>query len=66
MMAKRGACPICGAAVTPDHAPFCSRGCRDRDLLQWLGEGYRLPGARIDPDDAANAQSGLDTSGDAD
>lgn len=28
----------------PAHAPFCSQGCRDRDLLQWLGEGYRLPG----------------------
>jgi endogenous inhibitor of DNA gyrase (YacG/DUF329 family) len=36
-------CPICGKPASPDHTPFCSRGCRDRDLLQWLGEGYRLP-----------------------
>lgn len=36
-------CPICGKSAAPDHAPFCSRGCRDRDLLQWLGEGYRVP-----------------------
>jgi endogenous inhibitor of DNA gyrase (YacG/DUF329 family) len=36
-------CPICGKPATSDHAPFCSRGCRDRDLLQWLGEGYRVP-----------------------
>lgn len=36
-------CPICDAPVDPAHTPFCSRGCRDRDLLQWLGEGYRLP-----------------------
>ncbi len=60
-MAKRKGCPICGAAPTPDHKPFCSRGCKDRDLLQWLGEGYRLPGAAIDPDDAAGAQTGLDS-----
>ena len=36
-------CPICGKSAAPGHAPFCSRGCRDRDLLQWLGEGYRVP-----------------------
>ncbi|MEH3122141.1 MAG: DNA gyrase inhibitor YacG [Sphingomonas phyllosphaerae] len=41
-------CPICTAPAVPDHAPFCSRGCKDRDLLQWLGEGYRLPGETID------------------
>jgi endogenous inhibitor of DNA gyrase (YacG/DUF329 family) len=28
----------------PAHAPFCSQGCRDRDLLQWLDDGYRIPG----------------------
>jgi endogenous inhibitor of DNA gyrase (YacG/DUF329 family) len=27
-----------------EHAPFCSRSCKDRDLLRWLGEGYRIPG----------------------
>jgi endogenous inhibitor of DNA gyrase (YacG/DUF329 family) len=37
-------CPLCARPAAPDHAPFCSRGCRDRDLLNWLGEGYRLPG----------------------
>ncbi|MGR6328834.1 DNA gyrase inhibitor YacG [Sphingomonas sp. XXL09] len=36
-------CPICDAPTDPAHAPFCSRGCKDRDLLQWLGEGYRVP-----------------------
>ena len=43
-MAKPDSCPICGQPTAPDFAPFCSRGCKDRDLLQWLGEGYRLPG----------------------
>ncbi|NTS64611.1 DNA gyrase inhibitor YacG [Sphingomonas sp. HHU CXW] len=41
-------CPICTAPAIPEHAPFCSRGCKDRDLLQWLGEGYRIPGPSVD------------------
>ncbi len=44
------ACPVCGCPAIAAAAPFCSQGCRDRDLLQWLGEGYRLPG-RTAPDD---------------
>lgn len=52
-------CPICARPSTPAHAPFCSRGCKDRDLLQWLGEGYRIPGRPVDPD-------GLDSRPDAD
>ncbi|MCD2322836.1 DNA gyrase inhibitor YacG [Sphingomonas sp. IC-56] len=55
-MAKRDACPLCGKPVQSEHKPFCSKGCRDRDLLQWLGEGYRVPGDPVDPD----AQTGLD------
>lgn len=56
-MAKRDGCPICGRATEDEFKPFCSRGCKDRDLLQWLGEGYRVPGEPVDP----NAQTGLDT-----
>ncbi|HEU4704134.1 MAG TPA: DNA gyrase inhibitor YacG [Sphingomicrobium sp.] len=41
-------CPLCGKPATPAHAPFCSRGCKDRDLLKWLGEGYRIPGPPAD------------------
>lgn len=41
-------CPLCERAADPLHAPFCSRGCRDRDLLAWLGEGYRLPGRPLE------------------
>jgi uncharacterized protein len=43
-------CPVCGKPEHADHAPFCSRGCKDRDLLKWLGEGYRIPGPAADPD----------------
>lgn len=49
MKSTRGACPICNRPAAVPHSPFCSQGCRDRDLLQWLGEGYRLPGRPVDP-----------------
>ncbi|MCW3838345.1 DNA gyrase inhibitor YacG [Sphingomonas canadensis] len=55
-MAKRGSCPICGKPPVAEFTPFCSRGCKDRDLLQWLGDGYRLPGEPVDPD----IESGVD------
>jgi uncharacterized protein len=41
-------CPLCGKPEAPGHAPFCGRGCKDRDLLKWLGEGYRIPGPAAD------------------
>ncbi len=37
-------CPICAKPRDPAHTPFCSTRCRDRDLLQWLDDGYALPG----------------------
>jgi endogenous inhibitor of DNA gyrase (YacG/DUF329 family) len=40
---------LCGKPEQPEHAPFCSRGCKDRDLLKWLGEGYRIAGPPADP-----------------
>jgi endogenous inhibitor of DNA gyrase (YacG/DUF329 family) len=42
-------CPACGKPNAVEHAPFCSRGCKDRDLLRWLDEGYRIPGPKADP-----------------
>jgi len=54
---KTKICPLCGKAETAEHAPFCSRGCKDRDLLKWLGEGYRIAcppsePERVDSDDS--------------
>jgi endogenous inhibitor of DNA gyrase (YacG/DUF329 family) len=46
----RPACPLCGKPEVKEHAPFCSRGCKDRDLLRWLGEGYRIAGPPVQPD----------------
>jgi len=52
---------LCGNAVAAEFKPFCSRGCKDRDLLNWLGEGYRVPGEPADPE----ALSGVDSASDA-
>ena len=42
-------CPICGKPPAQEFAPFCTQGCKDRDLLEWLGDGYRIPGPAVDP-----------------
>ena len=61
---KAKPCPLCGkpAPVSPGsaaHAPFCSRGCKDRDLLKWLGEGYRIPGPPVDPETLDSEEGGV-------
>ncbi len=43
-------CPLCRKPPSREHAPFCSQGCKDRDLLKWLGESYRIPGPPVEPD----------------
>lgn len=48
-MSKRN-CPLCGHPTDPAHKPFCSRRCHDRDLLQWLGDGYAIPGEPVSPE----------------
>ena len=45
---SRHSCPLCGKPGAAPHAPFCSQGCRDRDLLNWLGDSYRVPGPPAD------------------
>ena len=57
---KQSPCPICGQPPVPAYTPFCGRGCRDRDLLQWLGEGYRIPAHPADPDGAVGLDNGAD------
>ena len=58
----RGACPYCGQPAVAAHRPFCSQGCRDRDLIQWLSDGYRIPGAPVEDEDAKDLNdSGLDS-----
>ena len=44
-----------------EFAPFCSRGCQDRDLLKWLDEGYALPAS--DNEDELSDNAALDKDG---
>jgi uncharacterized protein len=36
-------CPACKQPSVREFRPFCSRGCRDRDLIGWFDEDYRIP-----------------------
>lgn len=51
----RSACPVCGKPMSAQHKPFCSQGCRDRDLIQWLSDGYRIPGLPAEADEQDSA-----------
>jgi hypothetical protein len=59
----RERCPLCRKPSAAQHRPFCSRGCRDRDLLNWLGDGYRVPGPPAAPEDFEGSQDRLDSDG---
>jgi endogenous inhibitor of DNA gyrase (YacG/DUF329 family) len=63
MSPKPAPCPICGQPSAPNSRPFCGSACRDRDLLQWLGEGYRMPG-RPAATDENEGEFGLDSTRD--
>lgn len=49
-MSPKARCPLCRQPAADPYAPFCSARCRDRDLLNWLGEAYAVPGPPADPD----------------
>ncbi|WP_066702350.1 DNA gyrase inhibitor YacG [Sphingobium amiense] len=64
MSPKPASCSICGQPAQAATRPFCSPACRDRDLLQWLGEGYRVPGASAAAGFQKNDGEGLDSEAD--
>ncbi len=47
--APQRACPLCGKPTHATFRPFCSKGCRDRDLIEWFDGGYKVPGPAVDP-----------------
>jgi uncharacterized protein len=55
MLRKANLCPLCRKPEQPGFKPFCSQGCKDRDLLKWLDEGYRVPGPPADYEDSLDA-----------
>ena len=58
MTASTRKCSLCRKPRSAEHSPFCSKACKDRDLLNWLADGYALPGPPADiphdPDDDAD------------
>lgn len=48
---KSDTCPLCGKPAAAGTRPFCSQGCRDRDLLNWLGDAYRVPAGPAEYED---------------
>lgn len=36
-------CPICQKPAVKDFAPFCSKVCKNIDLIKWFKEDYRIP-----------------------
>jgi uncharacterized protein len=59
MSTRPDLCPLCKKPAIASSAPFCSQGCRDRDLLNWLGETYTVPVR----EDQGEDDSGLDSRG---
>jgi hypothetical protein len=49
-------CPICGRPQDARFRPFCSAGCRDRDLLNWLGGRYAVPVQEREADDTGDEE----------
>jgi endogenous inhibitor of DNA gyrase (YacG/DUF329 family) len=39
---------VCKKPTVHEFRPFCSRGCRDRDLINWADERYKVA---VKPDD---------------
>lgn len=52
-MTSNRPCPICKKPRVAEYAPFCSSRCRDRDLAQWFGDGYAVPGRPALPEEIA-------------
>ena len=38
-MTQAKKCPLCRKPRSAEHTPFCSKACKDRDLLRWLDDG---------------------------
>ena len=47
---KAADCPLCGKKTMPPHTPFCSRGCSQLDLGNWLNDAYVIPAHKADED----------------
>ena len=49
-------CPICQNPSANDFSPFCSKTCKNIDLLSWLNEKYRVPSEEPITEDSAKKE----------
>lgn len=56
-------CPMCRKPRSDQYAPFCSSRCRDRDLNQWLSDGYAVPGPPATPEQLYEGLTGRGSDG---
>ena len=55
-------CPICQNPVDKDFAPFCSKVCKNIDLIKWFKEDYRIPTQEpVINEDGEKAENNLDS-----
>ena len=57
MTASARPCPICKKPRSAEHSPFCSKACKDRDLVHWFSDGYAVPGEPVDPEQIVREES---------
>lgn len=54
-MTKQGKCPTCDKPAKLDksnpYRPFCSERCKLIDLGEWAGEGHRIAGEPVYPEE---------------
>lgn len=54
-------CPVCGTPLVGpgfERRAFCSRRCREIDLMKWLNEEYRIREERSDGYDEGDIEDG--------
>lgn len=57
-MVASSKCPACDKPSSEEHKPFCSKKCKDVDLLNWLDGSYSVPAVELDDidDDAGDGE----------
>ena len=51
-------CPICQKPVDKTFAPFCSKVCKNIDLIHWFKEDYRIPTQEPITDEESEEEEG--------
>ncbi len=63
-MPRLSKCPACEKPASEKHKPFCSRKCKDVDLINWLSGSYAVPAVELDDidDEEIDSDDGLKNS----